>query len=66
MDVHTRAIDSTMLTRRRKAAMIVQMMISDGGSLSLSELPEPLQEALAGELGDLVGHWRRPAGWVTA
>ena len=51
MDVHTRAIDSTMLTRRRKAAMIVQMMISDGGSLSLSELPEPLQEALAGELG---------------
>ena len=31
--------------------MIVQMLISDGGTLSLSELPEPLQELLASELG---------------
>jgi len=39
------------LTRRRKAAMIVQMLIGDGGTLSLAELPESLQEALTGELG---------------
>ena len=31
--------------------MIVQMLIGDGGSLSLAELPEPLQELLARELG---------------
>jgi flagellar motor switch protein FliG len=31
--------------------MIVQMMISDGGSLSLSQLPESLQELLTCELG---------------
>lgn len=31
--------------------MIVQMLISDGGSLALAELPETLQELLAGELG---------------
>lgn len=40
-----------MLSRRRKAAMIVNMMIHDGGNLSLSELPESLQELLTGELG---------------
>ena len=39
------------LTRRRKAAMIVQMLIGDGGSLSLAELPESLQELLTSELG---------------
>ncbi|PRY80324.1 flagellar motor switch protein FliG [Yoonia maritima] len=31
--------------------MIVQMMISDGGNLSLSQLPESLQELLTEELG---------------
>lgn len=31
--------------------MIVQMLIADGGSLSLAELPEGLQELLAHELG---------------
>ena len=39
------------LTRRRKAAMIVQMLIGDGGNLSLAELPESLQELLTSELG---------------
>ena len=39
------------LTRRRKAAMLVQMMISDGSPVSLSQLPEPLQEVLTRELG---------------
>ncbi len=51
MDFQPSISGGDTLTRRRKAAMIVQMMISDGGSLSLSELPESLQEALAGELG---------------
>lgn len=41
------------LTRRRKAAVIVQMLLNDGGQLALSSLPESLQEVLAGELGDL-------------
>lgn len=31
--------------------MIVQMLISDGGAIPLAELPEALQELLAGELG---------------
>lgn len=39
------------LSRRRKAALIVQLMISDGGKLSLSSLPEHLQELLTRELG---------------
>lgn len=39
------------LSRRRKAALIVQLMISDGGKLALSNLPEHLQELLAHELG---------------
>ena len=33
--------------------MVVQMLIGDGGSLSLGELPEPLQLALTRELGAL-------------
>ncbi len=41
----------TSLTRRRKAAMVVQMMIGDGNSLSLDKLPEALQLALTQELG---------------
>ncbi|MEO1639454.1 MAG: FliG C-terminal domain-containing protein [Pseudomonadota bacterium] len=43
----------TDLSRRRKAAVIVQMLIGDGGSLSLEQLPEPLQLALTEELGAL-------------
>ncbi|SEW03457.1 flagellar motor switch protein FliG [Cognatiyoonia koreensis] len=39
------------LSRRRKAALIVQLMIGDGGKLALSSLPEHLQELLAHELG---------------
>ncbi len=39
------------LSPRRKAALIVQLMISDGGKLSLDQLPEHLQELLAHELG---------------
>ncbi|WP_322892680.1 MULTISPECIES: FliG C-terminal domain-containing protein [unclassified Yoonia] len=44
---------AALLSRRRKAAIIVQMLIADGGSLPLSSLPEPLQETLTGELADL-------------
>lgn len=41
------------ISRRRKAAMIVQMLISDGGKLELSSLPEPMQESIARELGSI-------------
>ena len=39
------------LTRKRKAAMIVQLLIGDGGKLELSQLPEDMQLLLARELG---------------
>lgn len=51
MDFQLDTPADTALTRRRKAAMIVQMLISDGGSLSLAKLPEQLQELLTRELG---------------
>jgi len=38
------------LTRKRKAALIVQMLLSDGGKIELRSLPEHLQETLAMEL----------------
>ena len=42
-----------MLTRKRKAALIVQMLLSDGGRIPLSRLPEHVQETLALELGNI-------------
>lgn len=39
------------LSRKRKAAMIVQLLIGDGGKLQLSQLPEEMQILLARELG---------------
>ncbi|MBS1303517.1 FliG C-terminal domain-containing protein [Loktanella sp. SALINAS62] len=41
------------LTRRRKAAIIVHLLISDGGKLSLSDLPARIQEDLTAELGHI-------------
>lgn len=41
------------LTRRRKAAMVVHMLIEDGNTLSLGQLPESLQLLLTDELGAL-------------
>lgn len=38
------------LTRKRKAALVVQMLLSDGGKIELKSLPEHLQETLAMEL----------------
>lgn len=57
MQTHASASSSSaphptlQLSRRRKAALIVQLMIGDGGKLSLSQLPEHLQELLTRELG---------------
>ncbi|WP_394177273.1 FliG C-terminal domain-containing protein [Yoonia maritima] len=51
MNVSSPLNNEFAISRRRKAAMIVQMMISDGGNLSLSQLPESLQELLTDELG---------------
>ena len=41
------------LTRRRKAAMIVQLLINEGSAFSLSDLPEHIQESLTEELGKI-------------
>jgi len=38
------------LSRRRKAALIVQLLISDGSKLALSSMPDHVQEDLAREL----------------
>ncbi len=51
MDFQIDSPVASPMTRRRKAAMIVQMMISDGGTLSLAQLPQSLQEVLTRELG---------------
>lgn len=49
----TPAYDSAVpqMTRRRKAALIVQLLISDGSKLALSSMPEQVQEDLTRELG---------------
>lgn len=39
------------LSRKRKAALIVQLLISDGSKLALNTMPEHVQEDLARELG---------------
>ena len=41
------------LTRRRKAALVVQLLISDGNKLALSAMPESIQAELAQELGEI-------------
>ncbi len=41
------------LTQRRKAAMVVQLLLSEGRALNLSHLPEDVQVSLARELGAL-------------
>ena len=53
MDFHAPVSNALTLTRRRKAAMIVQMLIGDGSTLSLDQLPERLQLILTRELGTL-------------
>ncbi|MCK0094178.1 flagellar motor switch protein FliG [Yoonia sp. F2084L] len=53
MDFSSPNMSDMALTRRRKAAMVVQMLIDDGATLSLDQLPETLQLALTDELGAL-------------
>lgn len=53
---HPAALMSTsqgVFDRRRKAAMIVQLLLSEGQELSLASLPEDLQLHLAREVGAL-------------
>lgn len=38
------------MTPRRKAALVVQLMLADGGKMTLTDLPEHLQELLAIEM----------------
>jgi flagellar motor switch protein FliG len=40
-----------ILTRRRKAAMIVQLLFKDGDGIPLNRMPQKLQAALAHEMG---------------
>ncbi|MBU2993740.1 FliG C-terminal domain-containing protein [Octadecabacter sp. 1_MG-2023] len=42
-----------VMPRSRKAAMVVQLLLSDGGDLPLSQLPEAAQARLTRELGGL-------------
>lgn len=54
MDMLARSASaSPALTRRRKAAMIVQMLFRDGDGIPLTRMPEKLQAALAHEMGAL-------------
>lgn len=45
--------DPATLTRKRKAAMIVQLMLTEGQNISLSRLPEDMQMRITRELGAL-------------
>ncbi len=45
--------DTAALTRRSKAALIVRLLMGDGQSLTLADMPEETQIALAREMGRL-------------
>ena len=45
--------DPATLSRKRKAAMIVQLMLSEGQTISLARLPEDMQMRITRELGAL-------------
>ncbi|MEJ8560899.1 FliG C-terminal domain-containing protein [Yoonia sp. GPGPB17] len=53
MNMHVSPLSEQPLTRRRKAAMIIQMLLEDGNTLALGQLPESLQLQLTDELGTL-------------
>lgn len=53
MEFQSLSTDTSDLSRRRKAAMVVQMLIADGTALNLHELPENIQILLTRELGTL-------------
>jgi len=48
-----RSTDDPALTRRQKAAIIVRVLLSEGGTLGLSDLPQEMQVALTREIGAL-------------
>lgn len=52
MDTDTPTI-SAPLSGRRKAAVVVQLLLGHGGKLALNQLPIANQEALAREMGDI-------------
>ena len=45
--------ETAALTRRSKAALILRLLVGDGQGLSLAEMPEETQIALAREMGKL-------------
>src|SRR6056297_4330570 len=42
---------SARLSRRQKAAIIVRFLLNEGADISLTDLPEPLQESLTTQMG---------------
>jgi len=51
--IAARRADPATLSRQRKAAMIVQLLLADGQKMSLAKLPEDMQMRIARELGAL-------------
>lgn len=41
------------LTRRQKAAIVVRFLLNEGAEIPLTDLPEPLQEALTTQMGTM-------------
>jgi len=53
MAANPTSLPQTDITRSRKAAMVVQLLLRSGGDLPLSQLPEAAQARLTRELGAL-------------
>lgn len=51
--VRPRAAGSPALTQREKAAIVVQFLLSEGAELTLADLPDDLQAALARQFGQM-------------
>lgn len=48
-----RAHSSRMLSAQQKAAVIVRYLIAEGAQIPLSQLPEPVQQILAEQMGEM-------------
>ena len=51
LDAPAQAVRATSLDRRRKAAIVVRLLVKEGANLPIGDLPEDLQAALAQEMG---------------
>ena len=53
MDIHAAPSTDLPLTRRRKAAMVIQLLLEDGNTFPINQLPETLQLQLTDEMATL-------------